>query len=321
MTRFEFPVDGKQIYVAAFLARVRETGLHDALNRGAQKVSGATLRQEMGLYAPAAGLQLLQGTRVRDEEVFAIPSLLREEPGVLAYYRLLLGASQKQFYTTKSGLNVFKPMEERQEITAKAAPLIEAMCSEMNEALGVLIHALPQASLREDVDQLPLLTLGSQADGSWRGQIGQKATTDVFEAMKAIVKGQSKQYAETEVSITVVNNSNREVTLALAPDPDVVIREDVSGELVYKAAIEIKGGSDYANIHNRAGEAEKSHQKARSDGAGDCWTVINLDRADMDVLKQESPTTRHWLDLNDVLNHSGGGWRKLKTLTISAMGI
>ena len=321
MPRYEFPPTGKQVYVAAFLARVRQTGLHDAVRDAARQVAAGTLRSEMTTYAPATGLQAIQGSGVRDEEVFAVPSLLRQAPGTLAYYRLLLGVSQKQFYTTKSGLNIFKPMEERQEINPAVDPNIGDLCTEMNEAMSVLMHALPQASLRQDVDQLPLLTLGAQADGSWRGQIGATATKGVFEAMKAVVKGHGKPYTETDVSITVVNNSGREVTLALAPDPDLVIREDVQGSLVYKAAIEIKGGADYANIHNRVGEAEKSHQKARNDSAQDCWTVIDLNRADMTILRCESPTTREWLNVNDVLNQSGPGWSRLTTLTISAMGI
>lgn len=229
--------------------------------------------------------------------------------------------SQKQFYTTKTGLNLFKPMEDRGEITDKAEPWLETLCTDFNEALGVLMHALPVDSLRQDVDQLPLLTLGSQADGSWRGQIGAEATTGVFDAMKAIVRDQGKIITETPASITVDNNSQREVTLALAPDPDIVIREDVNGQVVYKVAIEIKGGSDYANLHNRAGEAEKSHQKARADGAQDCWTVINLDRGDMTVLGHESPATREWINVTDVLARKGPSWDRLVTLTLSAMGI
>lgn len=318
---FTLPPLGKQVYFAAFLARVRQTSLHAAVRSAAKQVNPTTLRNEISQFAPAGGLQTIQGTGIRDEEVFTTPTILRNAPGTLGYYRLLLGISQKQFYTTATGLSVFKPMEERQEVTTTADPLIEDLCVALNDAMAVLIQQLPQPTLREDIDQLPLLTLGAQADGSWRGQIGQKATRGVFDAMKAVVKAQGKPYTETEVSITVVNNSHREVTLALAPDPDVVIREDVQGSLVYKAAIEIKGGADYANIHNRVGEAEKSHQKARGDGAQDCWTVIDLDRADVSVLKRESPTTREWLDLNEVLAQTGSGWQRLVTLTLSAMGI
>ena len=64
------------------------------------------------------------------------------------------------------------------------------------------------------------------------------------------------------------------MTIALAPDPDVEIREVINGREVLKVALEIKGGTDYANIHNRAGEAEKSHQKARNRHASAFWTVI-----------------------------------------------
>ena len=139
--------------------------------------------------------------------------------------------------------------------------------------------------------------------------------------MKTVIKQQGCSFTETDASITIINNSGREVTLALAPDPDLVIREDVEDSVVYKTAIEIKGGADKSNRHNRVGEAEKSHQKARADGAQDCWTVIDLANADLAVLKQESPTTREWLDLNEVLHQSGSGWSRLKTLTLSAMGI
>ncbi len=321
MARFNFPPPGRQVYVQAFLANVRKASLHDALKTAVAKVPASTLRAELTTYAPAPGLQALQGTGLRDEDVFATPTLLRAAPGTLGYYRLLLGVSQKGFYTTKSGLNVFFSMEDRETVRVDADALIEDLCTELNEAMGVLITQLPHGTLGEDVRQLPLLTLGAQADGSWRGQIGQKATRGVFDALKTVVKNQGKTYTETDVSITVINSAGREVTLALAPDPDVVIREQVNNTDVYKVAIEIKGGTDYANLHNRVGEAEKSHQKARGSGAQDCWTLITLTNADMTRLKQESPTTREWFDMTDVLAQRGAHWSRLVTLTISAMGI
>ncbi|MDR1295168.1 MAG: XcyI family restriction endonuclease [Bifidobacteriaceae bacterium] len=78
---------------------------------------------------------------------------------------------------------------------------------------------------------------------------------------------------------------------------------------------------DYANLHNRVGEAEKSHQKARAHGAQDCWTVISLDRANMERLRQESPTTREWLDLTEVVNMEGPSWERLVVIMRAAMGI
>jgi hypothetical protein len=321
VTRFKFPPPGRQVYVQAFLNNVRQGSLLAALERAAAKVDAVTLRAELSQYAPTAGLQALQGSGLRDEEVFATPTLLRTAPGTLGYYRLLLGVSQKGFYTTKTGLNIFFSMEDRQTVRVDADPYIEDLCSDLNAAMAVLMTQLPQGTLHDDVRQLPLLTLGAQADGSWRGQIGQTATRGVFDALKAVVKNQGKTYTETDVSITVTNSAGREVTLALAPDPDVVIREQVNNTDVYKVAIEIKGGTDYANLHNRVGEAEKSHQKARATGAQDCWTLIALTNANMARLRQESPTTREWFDMAEVLAQSGTHWSRLVTLTISAMGI
>lgn len=321
MTRFDFPPPGKQVYVQAFLHRVRQTGLLDAVRAAIASIPASTVRSEITSHAPASGLQLTQAAGIRDEEIFATPTLLRMAPGVIAYYRLLLGISQKGFYTSTSKLNIFASMEDRQIVRRDADPLIEDFCTDMNAAMTVLLHSLPQGTLPQDIKELPFLTLGAQADGSWRGQIGAKATSGVFSALKAVVQGQGNSYVETEISITVINSAGREVTLALAPDPDVVIREQVNGQDVYKTAIEIKGGSDYSNLHNRVGEAEKSHQKARAVGASDYWTIISLDKADMTRLKQESPTTRHWFDVNEVLAQKGASWQRLVTLTISAMGI
>lgn len=321
MTRFNFPAPGRQVYVAAFLDRIRATGLLDAVRTASAQVPAGTLRAEMLTHAPPAGLQLAQTTNVRDEHVFLTPTLLRTAPGTFTYYRLLLGVSRKAFYTGKSGLRPFEAMEDHQEIRPKADPLIEDLCTEMNEAMYVLITSLPRGTLPRDIADLPLLTLGAQADGSWRTRIGTEATTEVFDAMKAVVKNQGRSYVETDSTITMTNSAGREVTLALAPDPDVVIRETVNGQDVYKVAIEIKGGVDYSNLHNRVGEAEKSHQKARATGAQDCWTIITLANADMARLRQESPTSREWFDAEQVRSQSGPLWDRLVALTISAMGI
>jgi len=43
-----------------------------------------------------------------------------------------------------------------------------------------------------------------------------------------------------------------------------------------RISIEVKGGTDYSNIHNRLGEAEKTHQNAKAAGFTEFWTVITL---------------------------------------------
>ncbi len=318
---FTFPPPARQVYIHAFLDKARSTVLHAAVSNAATQINPATLRAEILQYVPSAGLAALQGTGARDELVFATPSVLRLAPTTVGYYRLLLGISQKRFYTSATGLTLFKSMEDRGTIRPEADTAIEALCTAFNEALSQLVAAIPRGSLQRDVEQLPLLTLGAQADGSWRTRIGQEATKGVYAALKDVIKAQGATYTDNGDTLEVVNRAGRTVTLALAADPDVVIKEDVNGQTVFKTAIEIKGGTDYSNVHNRAGEAEKSHRKAHRNNAQDYWTVISLTGVNRATLASESPTTRQWFDVEEVLAGAGTDWQRLVNLTISAMGI
>jgi len=166
------------------------------------------------------------------------------------------------------------------------------------------------------------LALGAQFDGSWRTRVGDKATKDVFATIKDVIKTADVEFTELETSVTLVNRSTRKVTVALAADPDVVIAEEFDeGRSVLKVAIEIKGGRDRSNVHNRAGEAEKSHQKARNKGAGDFWTVIAMEGVDRAVLREESPTTRQWFDLDEILERRDESWQRLHERVLVAIGI
>ena len=75
------------------------------------------------------------------------------------------------------------------------------------------------------------------------------------------------------------------------------IQELAEGTLHNQVAIELKGGTDVSNVHNRAGEAEKSHQKATGQGYRECWTVIMTRGLNMTTLRSESPSTDVWFDV------------------------
>ena len=318
---FRVPSTERQIYIEAFLRHARANCLHEVVATTASAVTPTALRKELITYVPTEGLSFLQGTGIRDEEVYVVPCLLVRCPSIIAFYRLLLGISQKQFYATKTGLSKFKILEDGAAVPSSLRPQLGDFCRAVNQAICQLLLNFPRMSLRADVSQLPIMTLGAQADGSWRTQIGSSATQEVFDSLKFIIRDAGAKFQETKLSISVTNNSGRRVTLMLAPDPDVVIREEVADVSVYKTAIEIKGGKDLSNIHNRAGEAEKSHQKAQQDGARDCWTVISLVGTSLDKLKQESPTTREWFDLDEIRKRCGPCWTRIVSLTKAAMGI
>lgn len=86
-------------------------------------------------------------------------------------------------------------------------------------------------------------------------------------------------------------------------------------------AIEIKGGTDVSNAHNRAGEAEKSHRKAKAKNFGDFWTLIAKKGVEMATLQVESPTTRYWFDVTQVLARAGADWDAFCNRLAGAVGI
>ncbi len=85
-------------------------------------------------------------------------------------------------------------------------------------------------------------------------------------------------------------------------------------------SIEIKGGIDVSNIHNRIGEAEKSHQKAKARGFFEFWTII---AAEVDVSKanQESPTSSRFFHLSQLRNTSSSEYNTFCHLVQSVVGI
>jgi hypothetical protein len=189
----------------------------------------------------------------------------------------------------------------------------------MCAALTDLVSQLSPAVTTRDIRELPLLTLGSYFQGANNVLIGKKATEDVFLSIAEVVKG---HLAEHQAARLVVKNaSGRVVNLTLATDPDVRIEEEFAGALRKKVAIEIKGGTDKSNAHNRAGEAEKSHQKAKKEGFRDFWTLIAKKGLDVQKLAAESPTTNSWFDVAQVLGRQGPDWDDFCSRIADVVGI
>ncbi len=318
---FNMPAVNKQVFVAGYFDKFKSGHMKEALIQACQNISPADLHRELVEYAPEKGLKRLMGTSIRDEEVFATPLLLRQSPGLLAHYRLLLGFSRKRFYESKTGLTRYKCLEERLVIPDDLLDGLPNLCLALNERACELVLSLDEPVLQDDIKHLPLLTFGAQADGAWRNTIGTSAKAEVYDAIKAIVLESGVRIEEDEGSFTFHNNSTRVVSVFFSGDPDVVIRESAGSGVITKVAIEIKGGRDKANVHNRAGEAEKSHQKALKEPIGECWTIMDLSLSSLDELKVESPSTRRWFDLRAVKSQDGRKWNEFKDLVKASLGI
>jgi hypothetical protein len=309
----------RQVIFHQMLVAARKTALMDALSQALGSIDPKLLKKQISHFVPKDAQKLLAAVGIRDEHVFPVPAILKQQPTLIGYYRLLLGISQKRFYRKGTDMGPFKSMESRGLLNPQKPPDLEGFCTVMAEQLAELVRQISPKITARDISELPLLTLGAQLYGSNNNAIGRKATLDVFVSVAEIVK----DFIVTRDSrkITITNASKRKVVLALSADPDIRIQEEFEGKLRNKVAIEIKGGTDISNAHNRAGEAEKSHQKAKKQGFRDFWTIISKSGLSMEKLKQESPTTNSWFDVAQVLAREGGDWNGFRSRFAGEAGI
>jgi XcyI restriction endonuclease len=278
-----------------------------------------TIKEQIASHVPGDAQKILAAAGVRDEHVFPVPAIIEKKPSLVGYYRLLLGSPQKGFYASSTGMGRFKRMEERNMVDRNQGALISDFCRAMAQPLAELVRQIPAISKR-DLQELQLLTLGSKFQGANNTMIGKAAMQGIFVAIEAIV---GKYVAEKKDKKLVLKNaSNRTVVITLSHDPDVSVQELMDDSAPHnKVAIELKGGTDVSNAHNRAGEAEKSHLKAKRKGFKDYWTIISKKGLEMSKLHGESQTTTEWFDVTELLAQKGPEWENFRQKLSLAVGI
>lgn len=308
----------RQVGFHQLLIAARKKHFIDGLSIALGDIDPILIKEQLSRLVPADAQQILAKAGLRDEHVFPIPAILEAKPSLVGYYRLLLGASQKAFYRSGTGMGIFKGMEEFGTLNSKQQDCLQEFCRVMVTSLADLVRKIPAMTDR-DLRELPILTFGSQLQGSHNTRIGEDAMRDVFLAIAEIV---DKYIIERGAKKLVVKNSTgRLVTITRSSDPDVSVDEKIGQQVHHKVAIEVKGGLDVSNVHNRAGEAEKSHTKAKAKQYKDFWTIISKKRIPMEKLRAESQTTTEWFDLGDLLAHSGPDWEDFRQRLTGAVGI
>lgn len=281
------------------LKEIKEKYLERALATTIGKIDIEILDKELVRFAGKDKITFLAKQGLRGEIFFPVPYLLESNPFLLGYYRLLFGFSNKEFYD-QGMFGLFKSMEEKGKITSRQKDNLSKFCESLIETSWMLINHLDHDGITPDViKELQILTVGPQLRGSRNTVLGQVATKVVFEHIKTLLSGYIIN--ESERKLVIKNDSNRNVTIAFSSDPDIKIIESLPSGDRNLVAIEIKGGTDISNIHNRLGEAEKSHQKARNRGFNEFWTIIAVDIAE-DKIKKESPTTTRFFNLDQIIN-------------------
>lgn len=319
MIHLDLPVT--QINFASALKEIRAAYLQDALKATVSTLSIRDIDAELHDFTEQESLNFLAAHGMRGELLFAVPCLITANPKLLGYYRLLLGYSQKSFYTAASDVGQFRALEEKGTLSAKQKKNLPELCKELNRCAKFLLDNIESDLITSSFfDQLTLLTLGPQLRGGANVQRGTSAISRVFDVILEIVRPAA--ISSTDRCIQVRNKAGRTVYIQFAADPDIVIREQLLPTVFKNAvAIEVKGGQDYSNIHNRIGEAEKSHQKAKIDGYVECWTVVNVDRVDLMMARNESPTTNKFYRISQITNPSTAEYQDFALQIASIVGI
>lgn len=316
------PLPNLQIGFAIRLLSLKNKCLQTALQKTISSIDIQELDKELIKYAGKDYVAKMAAKGLRGELLFATPCVLKKSPALLGYYRLLLGYSQKAFYNSQTGFSVFKKCEDCDLLTPIASSKLDVACAELCNASKKLFDGIGAELISKSIlHELSLLTLGPQMRGAVSNTIGQEGIKTVFQILLSIVKNSVILHDESQGIIVVENAAKRRVSIEFSSDPDIVISEKISEKTTKKiVAIEIKAGADIANIHNRLGEAEKSHQKAKLDGFAECWTIFNVDLA-YSVAQKEAPSTNRFYNLSSLTDSCSEEFCDFKDQVVYFTGI
>lgn len=275
---------------------------------------------ELSKLVSSKHLRRLASSGLRGEVFFPVPYLLKRNPFLLGYYRLLLGFSQKAFYS-QGPFGAFKGLEDKGRLPASLSAGMQGLCRSLIQTAGLLLDGVEPATL-DIVTDLQLLTLGPQLRGSRNVDLGQVAVDVVFNLLKGLLVRYSPTVRRR--TITLTNDSALPVEIRFGGDPDVSVVMKLGEEDRKLVAMEIKGGTDVSNIWNRLGEAEKSHQSAKKAGFHELWTVTGVDvNASADThttALEKSPTTTQFFYLARIVDSTSPEGVRFRKFLGSLMG-
>ncbi|WP_374711964.1 XcyI family restriction endonuclease [Symbiobacterium terraclitae] len=317
----EFPAPDSAINFGTALEAIRQEYMVQALLATVEVVDIHELNRELSEYVPASRIRELAGIGLRAELIYPVPCLLKRNPRLLAYYRLLLGYSGKRFFRINPVMHRFENMEKKGTLDPEQEVYLPAICRAFISAAQQLVDGLGLRRISRDLlDDLQLLTLGSSLQGARNVEIGQAGAREVRDLIEEIVR----PYITTSTATTIklVNLAGREVVITTGMDPDVRIEEYLTDDQTRKIlAIEVKAGEDGSNIYNRLGEAEKSHLTAREDGFTECWTIAGTKKLDLTKARQKTPSTNEFWLLAEITNKSSLAYRQFRQRIEAYVGI
>ena len=318
MKQHSLPVLKPDLQIAFYykLKSINDQYLYQALSSTIENLSIPEIDRQLTEFVDPESLKKVALHGLRGELFFAIPCIMQSNPRLLGYYRLLLGISQKEFYN-KGPFGAFRRMEEQGIISQKIRSQIEPLCISLIGASEIMVAHIDEISLTT-IRDLQMLTLGPQLRGGLNTEFGKNASEIVFKMLKSLVAPYLKN--ETNRELIIQNDSRRIVTIEFSSDPDISIIEKIGLTSRPLVSIEIKGGKDKSNIHNRIGEAEKSHQKAKGQNFFEFWTMLRVD-LDYAHAKRESPTTTRFFNIDHIQDPNHEEYQLFRDLLSSLLSI
>ena len=280
-------------------------------------VGVASIDPELARLVPAETLNHVASLGLRGERVFPVPSILEHSPQLIGYYRMLLGLSKKEF-GSRRGYTKWVTAEEAGRLRTDLVAGLEVFCSALIAPLADLVAAMGSFDDR-DLSDLALLTLGPTLQGGRNNVIGQAAAEQVFAAIQSLIEPWITFRSKRVIRFSILPDQPFE--LVAASDPDVRVSTGTGKTGIPVVAIEIKGGGDSSNAHNRAGEAEKSQIKARQAGYEHRWLVMVLGNVPRAALRGETPSTTRIFDANQIMARNGQDWRAFRDNLGKLLGV
>jgi hypothetical protein len=309
----------KQLWIITRLRTERGKVLRDALRGAIERVGIQTIDHDLHTLVNKNALNKLGAFGLRGEVLFAVPCLIKEKLTISGYYRLILGISQKEY--GRKGLGKWVEIEKGKSNTISESE-IRNLCVALIKAGEQLLSVISNRdNITEDFfHELTLLTLGAQFDGSYRVIVGQKAVAVIRDLIEKIVKPKNPDsFQERENEIEFNNAAGRQVKIRFGSDPDILVSECSANRYRHLLAIEVKGGSDPSNIHNRLGEAEKSHLKLSASGVLR-WTIIGVP-VDEQTARMRSPSTNRFYAISTLLIEESQEYESFRRELTSILGL
>ncbi|MCL6557955.1 MAG: XcyI family restriction endonuclease [Firmicutes bacterium] len=211
---------------------------------------------------------------------------------------------------------------EKGENVAVSENEVQELCLTLIRAGEQLLNVVSSKdNITEDFfHELSLLTLGAQLDGSYRVIVGQNAVSIIRGLIVDIIKPKNPDgFKERKNEIELYNAAGRKVSVRFGSDPDILVSERSGSQQRHLLAIEVKGGGDPSNIHNRLGEAEKSHLKLTASGVPR-WTIVGVP-VDEQTARKRSPSTNRFYAISNLLIDGSQEYENFQRELISILGL